>query len=165
MADADEDEPLRLMGLPRDMQARIISLLSAREIARIDCTARAFHTRDVHERESSQCPVVGASSQWPVVEEALRLRAADAGRLVPEVLPRRESSWVQFLLFREKLREADDQSESARSFVDSSAFTQLNTRACEEYLATSLRTQQPQTRAAAQPPSEAQDGYADALAV
>ena len=133
---AQEEPELRLSTLPPDLLVRVVSLLSVRDLARIDCTAHAFHSVPVTDANNAMSML----PQRCVVEDALRLRAAITGRTVPVELPRREKNWTQALLFREKLREDADQPEAAaRAFVGSQFYTQLNTRACEEYLASSIR--------------------------
>ena len=54
------------------------------EIGRLDCVSHAFH--------------------GPVVEEALRLRAAECGHAAAAALPEGEASWTQMLCWDERRR-------------------------------------------------------------
>ena len=78
----------RLLELPPELLARIVSLLpSAEDVGRIDCVGHAFHT-------ASEPPLPS------VVEDALRMRRTSTP--MPEALPKQECSWTQKLLWDER---------------------------------------------------------------
>ena len=79
---------LALLELPPELVARILSFLNARSLAACDRVSLAFHRAPPPQRQG-------------LVEQALRLRAAEAGRAVPAVLPAGEGSWMAWLLWRE----------------------------------------------------------------
>jgi alpha-tubulin suppressor-like RCC1 family protein len=72
--------------LPAELFAEVVRWLpSPLDVASLDCTSRLFH--------------FGAPRS--AIEEGLRLRAADAGRVAEAALPAGEFSWTQWLLWVE----------------------------------------------------------------
>jgi len=79
-----------LCSLPPELLARVGSLAGrVEELGRLDCVAHAFH---------SVQPALNRS----VVEEALRLRAAERGHAVAATLPAGEASWTQWFCWEER---------------------------------------------------------------
>ena len=83
-----------LLSLPPEIVARALSLLEAPSLALCLRLSSAFLRCD-EQQQPGQGPPQG------LVEQALRLRAAEAGRTLPETLPADGASWVQHLLWRE----------------------------------------------------------------
>ena len=84
-------EPIQLGALSVDVLVAIMAALpTVEDVGRVDCTCRAFHRAD--EPAASRSPV----------EQALRLRAAAAGNVLPDSLPEGESSWTQRLCWDER---------------------------------------------------------------
>ena len=91
---ASDGSEMQLLSLPSELLARTLALLRAPSLAACAQVSVAFHRSD-----EPQQP--GAAAPQGLVEQALRLRAAEAGRAVPAALPEREAGWVVYLLWQD----------------------------------------------------------------
>ena len=74
-----------LLSLPPELLVAVLQWLEPLDLARVDRACDTFH-----------------SPSRPLVEQALRQRAAERGAAVPTVLPAGEASWAQFLSWQER---------------------------------------------------------------
>ena len=88
---ASDGSEMQLLSLPSELLARTLALLRAPSLATCAQVSVAFHRSD-----EPQQP--GAAAPQGLVEQALRLRAAEACRVVPAARPDREAGWVVYLL-------------------------------------------------------------------
>ena len=79
--------------LPPELLAHVlVQLPMVEDVGCMDCVGHIFHGETTE------------ASAPSVVQEALRLRAAAAGLVVPPLLPPTETSWTQFLAWNERQR-------------------------------------------------------------
>ena len=90
---------MALLSLPPELLARALSFLKAPHLAACAPVCAAFHHRCSNEQPQQ---ALGEQARpQGLVEQALRLRAEEAGRAVPDALWEGEVSWVQLLLLQE----------------------------------------------------------------
>ena len=87
---AAASDPLALLSLPTELLVAVLQWLVPRDLARVECAARAFHFDHPQQTQS-------------LVEQALRQRAAKRGAMVATALPAGESTWTQILSWLDRL--------------------------------------------------------------